>query len=65
MVAISATDILFTNKNEFIIKQGSVAATGNRQADTRRFGLNLRYNFGFRKKDDNNIFNLDSPDKSN
>jgi len=29
------------------------------------FGLNIRYNFGFRKKEGNNFFNLDSPEKTN
>ncbi|HEX8333105.1 MAG TPA: outer membrane beta-barrel family protein [Segetibacter sp.] len=65
IVSLSANDVLFTNNNQFTIKQGTVNASGNRQSDTRRFGLNLRYNFGFRKKEDNNMFNLESPEKSN
>ncbi|MEY3348117.1 MAG: hypothetical protein RLY46_156, partial [Bacteroidota bacterium] len=31
--------------------QGTVKANGERFGDTRRFGLNLRYNFGIRKKE--------------
>ena len=50
-LTISANDILYTNKNNFLLKQGSVNASGLRYADTRRFGLNLRYNFGIRRKD--------------
>lgn len=58
-VTLSAIDILNTNKNEFTIDQGSISATGMRQGDTQRFGLNLRYNFGIRKKEEsNNIFNI-------
>jgi hypothetical protein len=63
-VTLSANDIFFTNKNEFTIKQGTVNASGFREGDTRRVGLNIRYNFGFRKREDNNnIFNVD-PERS-
>lgn len=61
-VTLSGSDILFTNKNNFSLQQGSVNASGFRQADTRRFGLNLRYNFGLKKREDNNMFNIDSPE---
>jgi hypothetical protein len=55
-----------TNKNNFSIKQGSVDANGFRQSDTRRVGINIRYSFGIRKKEEsNNIFNLESPEKAN
>jgi hypothetical protein len=30
-----------------------------------RFGLNVRYNFGIRKKEETNIFNIESPDRQN
>jgi hypothetical protein len=50
-LTISANDILYTNKNNFLLTQGSVLASGNRFSDTRRFGMNLRYNFGIRKKE--------------
>ncbi len=66
MISLSATDVLFTNNNKFSIQQGSVTANGYRESDTRRFGLNLRYNFGFRKKEEGNMFNIESPEnKSN
>lgn len=58
-ITLSATDILFTNKNEFTIQQGTVNAYGNRHSDTRRFGINLRYNFGIRKKEENNFLNIE------
>jgi iron complex outermembrane receptor protein len=63
VVTISGNDLFFTNNNTFTLKQGSVAANGFRRSDTRRLGLNLRYNFGFRKREENNLFNLESPDK--
>lgn len=50
-LTISANDILYTNRNDFLLTQGSVSATGSRFGDTRRFGMNLRYNFGIRKKE--------------
>jgi hypothetical protein len=64
-VTASITDIFATNRNNFTINQGSVAATGFRQSDTRRFGLNLRYNFGLRKREEHNIFNMDAPESTN
>jgi len=64
-ITFSGNDIFKTNKNEFTINQGSIHASGLREGDTRRFGLNVRYNFGIRKKEENNIFNVDSPEKSN
>jgi hypothetical protein len=66
IVTLSVNDMFFTNKNSFTIKQGSVDASGYREADTRRFGINLRYNFGIRKREEGtNMFNVESPEKSN
>src|SRR5436190_190219 len=66
IVTLSVNDMLFTNKNSFTIKQGSVDASGYREADTRRFGINIRYNFGIRKREEGtNMFNVESPEKSN
>ena len=66
MVSLSLTDMLFTNNNEFSIAQGSVNASGYRESDTRRFGLNIRYNFGLKKREDNSMFDIASPEsKSN
>lgn len=62
IVTISVNDVFYSLKNTFSINQGSVHATGLRKADTRRFGINLRYNFGIRKKEDNNnMFNIEVP----
>ena len=64
-ITLSANDIFYTNQNDFTINQGSVDASGNRKADTRRFGINIRYNFGIRKKEDNiDIFNINVPGKN-
>lgn len=66
-VTLSMNDIFFTNNNTFTIQQGTVSAFGYRQADTRRLGINLRYNFGIRKKEDNdnNAITTESPEKGN
>lgn len=62
VLTLSINDMFYTNKNDFSIQQGSVNAAGTRLADTRRWGINLRYNFGIRKKDDsNNMFNAEPP----
>lgn len=50
-ITLSVNDILYTNRNNFLLSQGTVKASGERFGDTRRFGLNLRYNFGIRKKE--------------
>ena len=64
-VSISANDIFYTNNNDFTLKQGSVNASGYRRGDTRRVGINLRYNFGSRKKQDIEQVNPESGEKSN
>lgn len=61
IVTCSLSDMFATNKNNFSIKQGSVDASGFRQSDTRRFGINLRYSFGIRKKEEGNLFNAEPP----
>ncbi|MCA0233443.1 MAG: outer membrane beta-barrel protein [Bacteroidetes bacterium] len=64
-VTMSMNDIFYTLRNEFTLKQGSVTASGMRQGDTRRFGLNLVYNFGIRKKEERtNMMNFESLEKS-
>ena len=45
----------YTNKNAFVLTQGSVNASGTRISDTRRIGLNLRYNFGIRKREEQKL----------
>lgn len=62
IVTLSANDIFLTNMNEFRINQGSVNASGFRRADTRRFGINLRYNFGIRKREERqDMFEVTAP----
>jgi outer membrane beta-barrel protein/TonB-dependent receptor-like protein len=64
IVTLSANDIFYTNKNTFTIHQGTVDANGYRKTDSRRFGINLRYNFGIRKKEDNkDLFDVESPER--
>jgi iron complex outermembrane receptor protein len=50
-VTLSMNDIFFTNKNTFTLRQGSIYAVGLRENDTRRFGINIRYNFGVKPKE--------------
>jgi hypothetical protein len=38
-------------------------AFGLREQDSRRFGLNLRYNFGIRKKEENKLPDMESLDR--
>ena len=50
-VTLSMNDIFFTNKNTFTLRQGSIYAVGFRENDSRRFGINIRYNFGIKPKE--------------
>jgi iron complex outermembrane recepter protein len=62
IVTLSINDIFATNVIDFKINQGSVNASGRRQNDTRRVGINLRYNFGIRKRESNgNMFDVETP----
>ncbi len=62
VVTLSLSDMFATNKNNFTLNQGSVNASGFRQSDTRRIGINLRYSFGTRKKEEGtNMFNAEPP----
>lgn len=56
-------DLFYTNKNEFVLTQGSVNATGMRKSDTRRIGIFLRYNFGIRKKEEQKLPDVDAAQK--
>ncbi len=66
IVTLSANDILFTNRNRFTLQQGNITASGERQSDTRRIGLNVRYSFGLKKREENGgmFNNLDGLDKA-
>ena len=50
-VTLSMNDIFFTNNNTFTLRQGNIYAVGFRENDTRRFGINIRYNFGVKPKE--------------
>ncbi len=50
-VTASFNDIFFNNNNHFVLHQGSLNAYGYRESDTRRWGLSIRYNFGFKPKE--------------
>ncbi|MEP6582735.1 MAG: outer membrane beta-barrel family protein [Ginsengibacter sp.] len=64
-VTISGNDLFYTNNNNFTLLQGSISASGYRKSDTRRLGVNVRYNFGIRKKEEKAfINNLDASDRT-
>jgi iron complex outermembrane recepter protein len=51
-ITLNARDILGTMVTAFELNQGSISAFGDRYADTRRFGINIRYNFGIKTKEE-------------
>ncbi|RYY40941.1 MAG: TonB-dependent receptor [Chitinophagaceae bacterium] len=59
-VTLTGNDLFYTNNYSFTLEQGSVRAGGMRESDTRRVVLNLRYQFGFHKKEDREL-RLDGP----
>ena len=62
-ITASYNDFLYTNKNNFVLKQGSQNAVGYRATDSRRVGLSLRYNFGIKPKE-NKMDMLDQVEKN-
>lgn len=45
-ITINARDVLRTMVTQFALNQGSMQLQGDRYTDNRRFGINIRYNFG-------------------
>ena len=64
IITASVNDIFFTSNNRFVLRQGSVNATGYRESDSRRWGISMRYNFGFKPKE-NKFEMLDQMSKDN
>lgn len=59
-ISLNARDILRTMVVKYEVNQGSITASGDRYTDNRRFGINIRYTFGFGKKEDKKgLFNMD------
>ena len=66
IVTLNMSDVFFTNKVNFSLNQGGISASGKRLGDSQRIGLNIRYNFGIRKKEEsNNMFNTEIPNGNN
>ncbi|MBS1760031.1 MAG: TonB-dependent receptor [Bacteroidetes bacterium] len=65
IVTLSMNDIFFSNKINFTLNQGSIKATGLRYNDTQRGGINIRYNFGVRKKEKTELLNIPSSENLN
>lgn len=59
-VSLSARDVLRTMVTGFTLNQGSIQSSGQRYADNRRFGINIRYNFGIPdRRERENMLNFD------
>lgn len=59
-ISISARDVLRTMVTRFSLNQGSVNMHGDRYTDNQRFGINLRYNFGIRTRQERrNMFQFE------
>jgi len=63
-VSLSCSDIFYTQSTRFTTQVGNINANGTRATDSRRMGINLRYNFGLNKKEEKkNIFDEAAADK--
>ncbi|MBK8042531.1 MAG: outer membrane beta-barrel protein [Haliscomenobacter sp.] len=51
-ITLNATDVLRTMATRFTLNQGGVFTIGDRYNDNQRFGVNVRYQFGLRKKEE-------------
>ena len=51
-VILSVNDVLQTNRVSFSYNQNDQQITGKRINDTRRIGITIRYNFGFKPKEE-------------
>ncbi len=49
-------DIFYTNRYNATIDQSGISGAISRYNDSRRFGINLRYNFGVRKREEKKSF---------
>jgi hypothetical protein len=58
-------DIFYTNRYDATIDQSGIQGSLSRYGDSQRFGINVRYNFGLRKKDEKKDLFDESPDKGN
>ena len=50
----SISDLFYTNGSTSHLKQSDLEVISIRRSDSRRVGLNIRYNFGIRKKEEKN-----------
>jgi len=57
IITLNARDLLGTMNTAFKLTQGSLPSYGERYRDSRRFGINIRYNFGLGKKEKQNGLN--------
>jgi hypothetical protein len=63
VVTAQMRDLFFSNNYSFTLDQGNINAKGFRRNDSRRFGINIRYNFGQKKKNEGfDMFNLEGMD---
>jgi iron complex outermembrane recepter protein len=51
-ISVNARDILRTMGTKFELNQGSIYTYGDRYTDSQRIGINIRYNFGMKKKEE-------------
>lgn len=51
-ITINMRDVFRTNINKFIFNLGGIYTYGDRYTDNQRIGINLRYNFGIKTKDE-------------
>jgi len=62
-ISLSARDVLRTMVVKFNLNQGSMNAFGDRYTDNQRFGINIRYTFGIKSKEERqNMMRFEMPE---
>ncbi|PKP19428.1 MAG: TonB-dependent receptor, partial [Bacteroidetes bacterium HGW-Bacteroidetes-21] len=51
-ISLHARDILRTMETKFKLDQGGIETYGSRYSDNQRFGINIRYNYGVKAKEE-------------
>lgn len=62
-ISLSARDVLRSMVVKFNLNQGSMNAYGDRYTDNQRFGINIRYTFGIKSKEERqNMMRFEMPE---
>ena len=56
VVTLSAQDIFFSNRYNYMLNRGPIDLPGERHSNYRRFGISIRYSFGVKLREEQKGF---------